>query len=487
MAIEGRGRTVIIWDDCPEDRNYLESIMQTQGYVVRLAQDTKEVLSYLRSDKEVSLVLLDGKMPRGLEALCELRRRRYGLQVVLTSEIPVSQFVRATIEDQGAKLLEKPFLPEDLLCLVESPPPGDSTQAHKPVLVQRGGARTVQPYMVKIEGLIERVGSTDVPVLLQGETGVGKEVLARQIHSSSSRASNQFVKINCAALPTELIESELFGYERGAFSGAFQQCQGLFETAHEGTIFLDEIGDMEVRLQAKLLQVLQDGEFRRLGGRSLIKVDVRVMAATHQDLSKAVQEGRFREDLYYRLNVVSIKIPPLRERCTEILPLANFFLQKYAKGECLPPAIPSVLLEAMLEYDWPGNVRELENAMRRFLIIRNPHLLADEFRSVPSRGRSSAPAANLAGDALPEEGGLDESGLLVRAERMKRRAEHEAVLSTLKATHWNRKRAAERLGIDYKALLYKMKKLGIGPERSGHSQSAVAERKSDAALAAGWS
>jgi two-component system response regulator AtoC len=340
--------------------------------------------------------------------------------------------------------------------------------------------------MVKIEGLIKQIGSADVPVLLQGETGVGKEVLARQIHASSARARCRFVKINCAALPMELVESELFGYERGAFSGAFQQREGLFETAHQGTIFLDEIGDMDVRLQAKLLQVLQDGEFRRLGGRDLVKVDVRIMAATHQDLRKAVEEGRFREDLYYRLNVVSIKIPPLRERHAEILPLAEFFLMKYATGDCTALQIPLVLQEAMLSHEWPGNVRELENAMRKYLVVRNAVFLAEELRSLASKTRSAAPVATpiVRGEAV-ERDSTTENSPLARAERMKRLAEREAVLSALKSTHWNRKRAAEVLSIDYKALLYKMKKLGIGPERSARNKPAAAEWHPGAISAAG--
>src|SRR5207247_160968 len=210
--------------------------------------------------------------------------------------------------------------------------------------------------MMEIEGLLRQVGLSDVPVLLLGETGVGKEVLARQLHSQSTRAQNQFLKLNCAALPSELVESELFGYQRGAFTGAFRDTPGKFEQAQGGIILLDEVGDMDVRLQAKLLQVLQDGEFQRLGSGETVKVNVRVMAATHRDLRKAIREGNFREDLFYRLNIMKIEIPPLRERKDEIPCLAEHFLQKHAeRGNPIPEVTP-MLRQALADHDWPGNV-----------------------------------------------------------------------------------------------------------------------------------
>ena len=213
------------------------------------------------------------------------------------------------------------------------------------------------------------IGRSRAPVLIQGETGVGKEVLARQLHAYSPRAKRRMLKLNCAALPSELVESELFGYERGAFTGAFQKKPGMFELADGGTILLDEIGDMDFKLQAKLLQVLQDSEFQRLGGKDTIRVDVRVIAATHCDLEKRIADDRFREDLYYRLNVVSLSVPPLRERKDDIIALADFFIRKHAEPGTAIAKIPPRLQELFLEYHWPGNVRELENLVRRFLIF----------------------------------------------------------------------------------------------------------------------
>jgi two-component system response regulator AtoC len=305
---------------------------------------------------------------------------------------------------------------------------------------------------------LERVGNSDVPVLLQGETGVGKEVLARQLHARSPRARKPFLKVNCAALPSELIESELFGYERGAFTGAFRNKPGKFELADGGTILLDEIGDMDLKLQAKLLHVLQDQEFERLGGREPVRVNVRVMAATHCDLEAAVREGRFRADLYYRINVISIKIPPLRERRDEILDLAEFLLAKHAPAGCRPPAVPAVLRQALLAYDWPGNVRELENVMRRYLVLQDAEMIARELslRSLAQpMGAVASPAVNL---LEPANG----TSPLRKVEEAKRHAERDAILAALNTTQWNRKQAAALLGVDYKALLYKMKKLGIG-------------------------
>src|SRR5437879_406179 len=231
-----------------------------------------------------------------------------------------------------------------------------------------------------VEPLLRQIGGSEIPVLIQGETGVGKEVIARQLCAQSPRADKVFLKLNCAALPSELVESELFGYERGAFTGAFQKKPGMFEMADGGTILLDEIGDMDFKLQAKLLQVLQDQEFQRLGGKETIRVDVRVIAATHCDLENAIAEGRFREDLYYRLNVVTIPVPPLRERTDEILTLAEFFLKKHARPGMAPLPVTPALHQALIAHYWPGNIRELENVMRKYLVIRDADMIGDDLR-----------------------------------------------------------------------------------------------------------
>ena len=229
--------------------------------------------------------------------------------------------------------------------------------------------------------MLRRVAVSEAPILLQGETGTGKEVLARALHAASPRAAQPFLKVTVVAPPSELVESELFGYERGAFTGAIKSKPCVFDMADGGTIFLDEIGDMDFRLQAKLLQVLQDHEFQRLGGKETIHVDVRAMAATHSELEKAIEEGRFLGDLYYRLNVINIIVPPLRERPDEILPLSRHFLQKHAMPMAPTPQITPFLSEALMNYEWPGNVRELENVMRRCLALQDTEAVAEDLRS----------------------------------------------------------------------------------------------------------
>jgi two-component system response regulator AtoC len=320
-----------------------------------------------------------------------------------------------------------------------------------------------------VDPLLKQIGSSEVPVLIQGETGVGKEVIARQLCAQSPRANKVFLKLNCAALPSELVESELFGYERGAFTGAFQKKPGMFELADGGTILLDEIGDMDFKLQAKLLQVLQDQEFQRLGGKETIQVDVRVIAATHCDLENAIAEGRFREDLYYRLNVVTIRVPPLRERHEEIVSLAEFLLKKHARPGTAPLPITPALHQALISHTWPGNIRELENVMRKYLVVRDAEIIIEDLRSrtmrrtvpalMPQPAKAMANGASASAAVAVEE--PPSTPILKQVNKAKEQAETDAILAALNSTRWNRKQAAEVLNIDYKALLYKMKKLAI--------------------------
>jgi two-component system response regulator AtoC len=311
---------------------------------------------------------------------------------------------------------------------------------------------SVNPRMRELESVLAQVGWSDAPVLIQGETGSGKEVIASRLHACSPRAAKPFLKLNCAALPSDLVESELFGYERGAFTGAFQRKPGMFEMADGGTILLDEIGDMDVRLQARLLQVLQDQQFRRLGGSETIHVDVRIMAATHRDLESAMASGSFRADLYYRLNVIALHLPALRERPEDIMPLAGYLMARWATAAAADATLMTPDLQhAMTAYLWPGNVRELENFVRKLLILRAPATAARELFTKSERALVIARAAE-------ERPGAP---VLEQVTQAKRQAETDAILAALGATHWNRKQAAELLRIDYKALLYKMKKLGV--------------------------
>ncbi len=328
--------------------------------------------------------------------------------------------------------------------------------------------------MREVHDLIGRVADTDVTVLIRGESGTGKELVARAIHASSPRKNRTFVKVNCAALPSELLESELFGFERGAFTGAIQQKPGKFEFAHEGTMFLDEISEMHPPLQSKLLQVLQDGEFARLGGREDVHVDVRIVAATNRDLERAVADGHFREDLFFRLNVVCITLPPLRQRRDEIPVLTERFLRQYAEHYNRPRiALASDTIRLFAEYDWPGNVRELENLLKRAIVLGSDESIRRELadaiagrlaatgpipalQSRPAVQVAAPPPAAAAQDCITVPLALTGS-LKDIARQAAREAERELIYRTLQQTRWNRREAAEILGVSYKALLYKIK------------------------------
>jgi two-component system response regulator AtoC len=339
--------------------------------------------------------------------------------------------------------------------------------------------------MREVRQLIERVADTDATVLIAGESGTGKGLVARDIHAASPRRERPFVKVNCAALPSELLESELFGFERGAFTGAVQHRPGKFEFAHQGTMFLDEISELTLGLQSKLLQVLQDGEFARLGGREDVHVDVRVVAATNQDLERAVVERTFREDLFFRLNVVCITLPPLRQRRDEIPVLTELFLQQYAAHYNKPRLrISTETLQIFSDYDWPGNVRELENAVKRMVILGGDGQVAQDLADMmvgrkgmvgpiaalePRPIKSDAPAPAAAPSQplrpvppVPETPAPPVSGSLKEiARNAAREAEREIIYRTLQQTRWNRREAADLLGVSYKALLYKIKEADL--------------------------
>ena len=493
---------ILVAEDEPEIRDYLQLALRRPNFVIDFAEDGEEVLNVLAEGVDTpSLVILDVRMPRkdGIATLKEIRYQNRSLPVIMLSGLSSVTHMAEAMEHGADKFLTKPVSHEELrravdLLLPASPAAPTSRRINgfsgKPELNLKAGN-----WIRQMEPLLRRLAESDVPILLQGETGVGKEVLARHIHNQSQRSGKIFLKLNCAALPPELVESELFGYERGAFTGAFKSTPGKFELANGGTILLDEIGDMDLRLQAKLLQVLQDREFHRIGAREATQVDVRVIAATHRQLESQIEQGEFREDLYYRLNVLNIVVPPLRERLDEIVPLASFFLRKYAVGDASVPEIGPALRTALLRHHWPGNIRELENVMRRYLVVRNPEIIAEELHRLntrmaggnrraaanntvieaPARWASaaaasesfSAPTTDQATRPLPSNGQYSpdvmeaENSELVKLDQARKAAETEVIMKALYSTQWNRKRAAALLGVDYKALLYKMKKLGI--------------------------
>jgi two-component system response regulator AtoC len=347
------------------------------------------------------------------------------------------------------------------------------------------------PAMRHVAIIIEQVADSDVTVLIRGESGVGKELVARAIHQRSNRKQRPFVKVNCAALPAELLESELFGHEKGAFTGAATTRIGKFEQAHSGTIFLDEIGEMKPPLQAKLLHVLQDAEFTKLGSNKKINIDVRVVAATNRDLEQMMLRGDFREDLYYRLKVIEALVPPLRERRDEISSLTDFFIVKYSHRYNRPVRpLSEELRQKFLGYEWPGNVRELENMIKRFVILQDEQLVTRELnkpRLVPNPAGVTAPQTEYslpyhappaapppAPPAAADEDDADEEVAEVvatpgqdgrRLSEVAREAalaaERAVISDTLRQVHWNRRKAAVLLGVSYKTLLNKIKETGI--------------------------
>jgi two-component system response regulator AtoC len=320
--------------------------------------------------------------------------------------------------------------------------------------------------MRRVRAIVEEVADTDATVLIRGESGVGKDVAARAIHEASHRRSYPFVKVNCAALPADLLESELFGHEKGAFTGAYRRKLGKFEFANKGTIFLDEIGELPLGLQAKLLHVLQDFHFSRIGGREMIRADARVIASTNRDLEHALQTGGFREDLYYRLNVIELRIPPLRQRKEEIPPLAAAFTKRFNKEYRRDVPLTSKAMALFSAYSWPGNVRELENMLRRGVVLGNVehacHEIRERLRLGLGRERDVRPLE--AGSGVLD-GDAPSLGLKEVARRAAAEAERKVLIEVLGRVRWNRSEAARVLKVSYKTLLNKIAESGLNSER----------------------
>jgi two-component system, NtrC family, response regulator AtoC len=509
MAVTPNGHSIILGEDDSEVCKYLEMALHYQGYSVEVAQNGEEVLACFQGrEAPVSAVVMDATMPGmdGIDTLREIRRFNPDVPVIMMSatSAPAAEAMKSGANEFIAKPIDGDALRKSLKSLIDGKPwTLAQSDGHAVTLTRNGQAYLSKaPAMHQLQRFAASVGRSGAAVLIQGETGVGKEVLARELHASSPRAKKSFLKLNCAALPSELVESELFGYERGAFTGAFQRKPGMFELADGGTILLDEIGDMDFKLQAKLLQVLQDHEFQRLGGKEPVRVDVRVIAATHCDLEKAIVENRFRQDLYYRLNVIKLQLPPLRERKEDILPLADFFLRKHTAADVALEAIPPSLQALFLEYPWPGNIRELENMVQKFIVFGEAEPVEQELRLRLPAGaatvtvqvatspaaeleRTAAPVVNANGFHANETNGTNGANghsngtsgattpVLLQVATAKRQAERTAILAALKETKWNRKQASVQLEIDYKALLYKMKVLEIRKEAASTAAVAV--------------
>jgi two-component system response regulator AtoC len=477
MAVQEK---ILVVDDEPSIRKYLQTLLEVDGFNVETVSGGRDAIKRISDGMHPDFVILDVLMPEmnGIDTLKELMQLDRSLNVIMLScsnEVgTVVEAIRIGAHDYLTKPFEKSELDAAMLKSRQKKELASENQALRDYcdqVTEDLSFLAASPQMVRIRQQILQIAPVDVPVFVCGESGVGKEVVARMIHLRSKRRNQAFIKVNCAALPGELLESELFGFEQGAFTGAVRSKPGKFELANKGTIFLDEIAEMSTHLQAKLLHVLQDHQYSRLGGRHMIETDVRVLAATNVDVHEAMKTGKFREDLYYRLNVLSILVPPLRERTAEIPLLFRHFLEKYGEKFGKPPAEPSKhLLDAALNYPWPGNLRELENFVKRYVILEDDEGSLRELVEMSATRQRTSPREE---PVLPKEQGLK---ALVRG--LKDEAEMEAIADALEKTRWCRKDAAKMLGISYKALLYKMRQFNLDTPRNRRSSSAVAPKQS---------
>ena len=444
--------------------DYLRSTLAGQ-YATSLYSDEQMLLDRLQESGELDLLLLALHPTRdSIPLLTRIRSAKPRLPIIVLSCSAELKDLETVIRLGVRGIVMKPFMASDVETAIEEHlallDPKVTSDAPKEVtLTENYSFVRSSKRMRELENQAALVARADIPVLILGESGTGKEILALYTHKMSSRSQHVFLKVNCAAVPADLLESELFGYEQGAFTGAVKTKPGKFEVCSGGTIFLDEIGEMPAILQAKLLQVLQDGTFSRLGSRSPMKVDVRVIAATNINMKEAMAQKTFREDLYYRLNGFTLSIPALRNRKDEIPLLSDYFIRKAAKRygrEPLP--FSKELMDGLTEHSWPGNIRELENVINRYLVLGDERAILDELELNGDLQRNAAAPAG----EMPAGGGLKQ---MVRS--LKGEAEAIAIQQVLEGVGWNRKAAANDLQISYKALLYKIKQYDLSPP--GHA------------------
>jgi DNA-binding NtrC family response regulator len=448
--------TVLIVEDEAKMRRLLELNLGEDGFTTLSAGDAESGLKLLR-ENAVDLVVTDLKLPgmNGLEFLQAIKRQNAALPVVVMTAFGTVETAVEAMKAGASDYVLKPFSLSEMRMVIRKELDVRDLREENRSLREALGKRYVHPNVVarsvkmqEVLATVERVAPTNSTVLLGGESGVGKDLIARAIHEKSRRASGPFVKINSTAIPENLLESELFGYEKGAFTGANTSKPGKFELADKGTLFLDEIGDVPPAIQVKLLRVLQEREFERLGGTRTVKVDVRLIAATNRDLREALEQGTFREDLYYRLNVVPIDIAPLRQRKEDIPDLVNLFISRFAgdSGKQVKSISPEAM-QILVNYHWPGNVRELQNIIERACALANGTVIKPEDIHLDVR---PAKAANTSG-FLPEGMTLEHW-------------EDEMIREALRRANGNKSQAARLLGLSRNALRYRLSKIGIADE-----------------------
>src|SRR3954463_2576996 len=456
---------ILLVDDEPGMQRYIKTLLEIDDHHVETASTGEQAVELVQNGMEPNLVLLDLLMPGidGLETLEKLRKLQPNIKVVMLSCVNDTKKVVQAIRLGATDYITKPFQKAELDAVIDQCL--GTNQENYAGEVEDLGDETffvaACANMRKLRSQAALVAHVDIPVLMLGESGTGKEVMAKLIHKLSPRAHRTFLKVNCAAVPADLLESELFGYEAGAFTGATHAKPGKFELCNKGTILLDEIGEMPPLLQAKLLHVLQDQQFSRLGSRSVIKVDVRILAATNINIPQALANKRLREDLYYRLNAFTVQVPPLRDRKEEIPILLKHSMTRMAERYARPPLpLSPALLQACQNHSWPGNLRELNNFLKRYLILGDESLAVSEL--LPRNDGTGG----LHGDSQAR--GAEAAGLKSLGRSAKDEAEAVAITQALEQTNWNRKQAAALLQISYKALLYKIRQYGIAEIKGGH-------------------
>ena len=460
MSAEKNEYKILVVDDENSLRELLSILLQREGYQVEQAVDGAAAFA-LAQENTYDLIISDIQMPKmtGIELLRQLREEDNDVTVMMITAFSSTEEAVEAMKLGAYDYITKPFKNDEIRLVIKNALEREQLQQENRQLKQQLGQRFSfhnlignSPAMSKLIALLERVAPSQVNVLITGESGTGKELVAKALHQNSDRKNQPFVPINCGAIPENLLESELFGHEKGAFTGANRRKEGLFESANNGTLFLDEIGELPMGMQVKLLRVLQEREFRRVGGTNTISLNIRLVAATNQDLSERIKEGSFREDLFYRLNVVSIELPPLRTRPGDIQLLIDRFYQRLTgKDEYL---IQKQALELLLNYDWPGNVRELENLVERCVVLGETEELTVECLPEQIKKKSHNVYGGI--DDLPEDG--------FDLEKWLEEMEKAVLLQALEKSGGVRKRAAELLGINFRSIRYRLGKLGIGDD-----------------------